>query len=75
VFSRRSKLEDVAEQHLGVALPFAFIGIAAGLIGSLPDLHRGLQAFLLGYVAAGFAGVLSALGYVVLGQRDAALEP
>lgn len=68
IFTRRGRFERVSEQHLGVAMMFAFVGILAGLIGSLPELHRGLQAFLLGYVAAALAGVVTALAITLSAQ-------
>jgi hypothetical protein len=55
----RPRFSEEAERHLRVALPFSYLGITAAFIGSLPDLHRGLQALLFGYVVAGFAGVLT----------------
>lgn len=58
IFARPRFSED-AERYLRVALPFSYLGITAAFVGSLPDLHRGLQALLFGYVVAGFAGILA----------------
>jgi hypothetical protein len=69
VFTRRGRLENVEEQRLGIAMLFAFVGGLAGLVGSLPELHRGLQAFLLGYVVAGLAAVVTALRSAVGAQQ------
>lgn len=58
----RRVLSTPVESQLRIAMGLAMIGVVASIIGSLPHLHRGLQGFLLGYVCAGYAGALSALG-------------
>lgn len=52
----------LAEQLLRLAMFFALLGMITAVIGSLPDLHRGFQALLLGYVTAGLVSTLTVLG-------------
>jgi hypothetical protein len=68
VFTRRGRWEALSERHLAIVLVPALLGVISGLVGSLPDVHRGLQALLLGYVVAAFVGVLTALGSTALDQ-------
>lgn len=61
VLGRRVLRDRVSEQLMRTGTPLAIVGITAAVVGSLPDVHRGMQAFLLGYVIAGFGNALAAL--------------
>lgn len=68
-FARR-RLASAAEAQLRAAMWFAMLGVIAAGVGSLPDLHRGLQAFLLGYVVAGCAGALATTQLLMSGMVE-----
>ncbi len=60
----------IADQVVRAAMPFVVLGLIAGIVGTLPNVPRGVQAGLLGLVAAGMVGALGALSVSALGWLD-----